>query len=334
MSGNVRNRAAGLIVMMGLAALALACGLVFGSKTLSFHDLAHYWLSDGPATDYADLVIAGRIPRTLAAACCGAALGLSGALMQGLTRNPLGDPGLLGVNAGAAAAIVSSASVSWLAGVSEFWLALAGAFAVALLICGIGLSARSTSYARLVLAGAAVAAALQAYVSAASQLNPVLFDHLRFWGSGSFGAATLPQVYGMLPFFVPAALLAMALGYHLNLITLGSDTAKALGANVLLIQAGVLTAAAVLAGAAVAVAGPITFIGLGAAHIVRMWTGNDYRWLLPYSFFAGAALLLFSDVVARTVVAPGEVPTGIITALAGAPLRYVVAVRLPKGKKT
>lgn len=150
MSGNVRNRAAGLIVMMGLAALALACGLVFGSKTLSFHDLAHYWLSDGPATDYADLVIAGRIPRTLAAACCGAALGLSGALMQGLTRNPLGDPGLLGVNAGAAAAIVSSASVSWLAGVSEFWLALAGAFAVALLICGIGLSARSTSYARLV----------------------------------------------------------------------------------------------------------------------------------------------------------------------------------------
>ena len=113
-----------------------------------------------------------------------------------------------------------------------------------------------------------------------------------------------------------------------------SDTAKALGANVLLIQAGVLTAAAVLAGAAVAVAGPITFIGLGAAHIVRMWTGNDYRWLLPYSFFAGAALLLFSDVVARTVVAPGEVPTGIITALAGAPLLYVVAVRLPKGKKT
>ncbi|UOO82289.1 iron ABC transporter permease [Uruburuella testudinis] len=325
-------RFAGLLLMMVLTLLALACGLVFGSKTLTFRDLLHYWFSDGLVQNYADLVVAGRIPRTLAAACCGAALGLSGALMQGLTRNPLGDPGLLGVNAGAAAAIVLSASVPWLAGVSEFWLALAGAFVVALLICSIGLG-RRTSYARLVLAGAAVAAALQAYVSAASQLNPILFDHFRFWGSGSFGAATLPQVYGMLPFFLPASLAAVALGYHLNLIALGSDTAKALGANVLLIQAAVLTAAAVLAGVAVAVAGPITFVGLGAAHIVRMWTGNDYRWLLPYSFFAGAVLLVLSDVVARTVVAPGEVPTGIITALAGAPLLYLAAMRLPKGRK-
>lgn len=315
----------GLVVAAVLTVAALACGLVLGSKPLAFADLQHYF-SDGPRI-YNDWVIDSRLPRTFAVACCGGALGLSGALMQGLTRNPLADPGLLGVNAGAAAAIVSALWIPFLQNISEFWLALSGSLVVSALICGIGLSSRRGSYGKLVLAGAAVGAALSAYVSAISQLNPILFDYLRFWNSGSFGGVTLQTIGDMLPFAVPAAIVALLLGYHLNLIALGTETVRSLGTRVLPVQLAVLVCAAVLAGSSVAVAGPVAFVGLAAAHIARMWTGNDYRWLLPYSLFIGIVLLVFSDILARIVLSPTEIATGIITALAGAPLLYIVALR-------
>lgn len=320
---------AGLLVAAALSAAAAACGLVFGSKVLGFADLQHFLFSDGRYV-YNDWVIAGRIPRTVAAAACGAALGLAGALIQGLTRNPLGDSGLLGINAGASAAIVSSALIPFLRGWSEFWLALCGSGIMSLLICSIGFSGRQGSYAKLVLAGAAIGAALSAYVSAVSQLNPVLFDHLRFWSSGSFSGVALDDVRAMLPFAVPAAIVGVSLGYHLNLIGLGMQTARALGVKILPVQLAVTASAAVLAGAAVAVAGSVGFVGLATAHIVRLWTGNDYRWLLPYSVFVGASLLVFADILARVLIAPAELTSGIVMALSGAPLLYVAALRYKK----
>lgn len=322
----------GLMAAALLTLAALACGLVFGSKPLTFGDLQHYLFSDGLPV-YNDWVIESRLPRTFAAACCGAALGLSGALMQGLTRNPLADPGLLGVNAGAAAAIVSALLLPFLQNLSEFWLALGGALAVSALICGIGLGSRRGAYGKLVLAGAAISAALSAYVSLLSQLNPALFDYLRFWNSGAFGGVGLASLGQMLAFAGPAAVTALLLGYRLNLIALGTETARSLGTKVLPVQLAVLVCAAVLAGSSVAVAGPVAFVGLAAAHVARMWTGNDYRWLLPYSLFVGACLLVVSDILARIVLAPTEIATGIITALAGAPLLYVVALRLKGASK-
>ncbi|PSJ80749.1 FecCD family ABC transporter permease [Neisseria iguanae] len=329
---NTVKMAFGLAVAATLSAAAAACGLVFGSKALTFADLQHYLFSDGPY-GYNDWVIAGRIPRTLAAASCGAALGLAGALIQGLTRNPLGDSGLLGINAGAAAAIVSSASVPFLNGWSEFWLALCGAGVMAFLICSISLGRRNSSYAKLVLTGTAISAVLSAYVSAVSQLNPVLFDHLRFWSSGSFSGISLDDVRTMLPFAAPAATVGVMLGYHLNLIGLGAETARALGVKIVPIQLAVAATAAVLAGSAVAIAGPVGFVGLATAHITRLWTGNDYRWLLPYSVFTGAVLLVCSDVLARIVLAPSETTSGIIMSLVGAPLLYAVALHHQRAAK-
>lgn len=322
----------GLAAAVLLTLAALACGLVFGSKPLGFGDLQHYLFSDGLRV-YHDWVIDSRVPRTFAAACCGASLGLSGALMQGLTRNPLADPGLLGVNAGAAAAIVSSLLLPSLQNVSEFWLALGGALAVSALICAIGLGSRRGAYGKLVLAGAAIGAALSAYVSSLSQLNPLLFDYLRFWNSGAFAGVTLASLGRMLPFAVPAAVTALLLGHQLNLIALGTETARSLGTRVLPVQLAVLLCAAVLAGASVAVAGPVAFVGLASAHIARMFAGNDFRWLLPYSLCIGACLLVVSDILARVVLAPAEIATGIITALAGAPLLYVAALRLKGASK-
>ncbi len=315
----------GLIIVLAFCCLAIALGgLAFGSKPLSAADLWAY-LTNKPQS-YNMLVIDNRIPRTLSALFCGAALGLSGALMQGLTRNPLADTGLLGINAGAAASI-ATATFFPAVGLSAFWLAIPGALLTALIVCMLGMSGKQTHYTRLILAGAAIAAVLHAYVGAATQFLPQTFEHLRFWNSGSFAGSTPEEIRKMLYFSLPAAIIGISLGKYVNIIALDKQVAQSLGANLLLTQGTVLLAAAILAASAVALAGPVGFVGLGAAHITRRFSGNDYRFLLPSSLLCGGLLLTSADVLARVVVAPSEVATGIVTTLLGAPLLYITVLR-------
>lgn len=324
-----------LIVLLGVSMITLMLGLMYGSKSLAWHDVLNYLFDfskqNNQSSSYISLVLDNRLPRTLAAFLCGAALGLSGALMQGLTRNPLGDSGLLGINTGASASIVLMAFFPALTAISSYWLAIVGALMTALFVCLLGLG-NQENHSRLILAGASISACLGAFVNAVSQLNVRTFDYLRFWASGSFGGISLQDIGQFLPFFIPFAILGIVLGKFVNIIALNKNIAQSLGANIVFIQGLVLVSAAVLAASSVAMAGPIGFIGLGAAHLARKWTGNDYRILLPASLLMGAILLLLSDILARVILAPSEIATGIMTAILGAPLLYYMVVSQTKGK--
>lgn len=324
-----------LIVLLGVSMITLILGLMYGSKSLAWHDVLNYLFDfskqNNQSSSYTSLVLDNRLPRTLAAFLCGAALGLSGALMQGLTRNPLGDSGLLGINTGASASIVLMAFFPALTAISSYWLAIVGALITALFVCLLGLG-NQENHSRLILAGASISACLGAFVNAVSQLNVRTFDYLRFWASGSFGGISLQDIGQFLPFFIPFAILGIILGKFVNIIALNKNIAQSLGANIVFIQGLVLVSAAVLAASSVAMAGPIGFIGLGAAHLARKWTGNDYRILLPASLLMGAILLLLSDILARVILAPSEIATGIMTAILGAPLLYYMVVSQTKGK--
>lgn len=324
-----------LIVLLGVSMITLMLGLMYGSKSLAWHDVLNYLFDfskqNNQSSSYTSLVLDNRLPRTLAAFLCGAALGLSGALMQGLTRNPLGDSGLLGINTGASASIVLMAFFPALTAISSYWLAIVGALMTALFVCLLGLG-NQENHSRLILAGASISACLGAFVNAVSQLNVRTFDYLRFWASGSFGGISLQDIGQFLPFFIPFAILGIVLGKFVNIIALNKNIAQSLGANIVFIQGLVLVSAAVLAASSVAMAGPIGFIGLGAAHLARKWTGNDYRILLPASLLMGAILLLLSDILARVILAPSEIATGIMTAILGAPLLYYMVVSQTKGK--
>ncbi|WP_274571209.1 iron ABC transporter permease [Neisseria leonii] len=318
-----------LSVLTVMCLTAFTGGLAWGSKTLGFDDVWIFLTSRETgipaARHYTDLVIENRLFRTLGTLLCGAALGTSGALMQGLTRNPLADSGLLGINAGAAALIVSAALVpSW--PINPFWPALTGALAVAAFVSMLGLGKGGDAGGLMILAGMAVSVCLYAYVQMVIQLNPQVFDQYRFWASGSFGGIKAVQLAGVLPFWIAGTVLALFCGRYVNLIALDKQTALSLGANVLLIRAAVLLAAATLSAVSVALAGPIAFIGLGAVHIARRLIGSDYRFLIPAAMLNGAALLCGADILARTVVRPSEIATGIMTALLGASLLYVLVM--------
>ena len=261
----------------------------------------------------------------------GIALGLSGALMQALTRNPLADPGLLGVNAGAAAAMVTAVGVLGVTSRLQLvWAALLGAAVVSVVVYVLGATGRGgATPVRLALAGTAVSAALYAVTSAQVLLDTATFDRFRFWQVGSLAGQDAGVLRQLLPFFAVGTVLALAQARALDALALGDDSGRALGAAVA--RTRVLTALAVtlLCGAATATAGPIAFVGLAVPHVVRAATGPDQRWVLPLSCLVAPALLLLGDVVGRVVVRPGELQVGIVTALLGAP----VLVALVRGRR-
>lgn len=309
-----------LIIIVSLTTLSL--GLMLGSKTLALEMLWKYFHYQAPYHE--TLIFNHRLPRTIIAFICGAALGVSGALMQGITRNPLGDPGLLGINAGSAAMIVLSAFLPTFP-LSTIWLAFFGAFIIAAFITFIGLLDRSNNQTRLILMGAAISTALFAFIKVVTLWYPQTYDQYRFWSSGSFSGVSLHALKPLLPLIIFGLFGAMFMGNSLNIFALGREKAKSLGLNTY-IQTIILLLVAILTSSTVALAGPISFIGLGATHIARYFIGTDYRLLLPASLFSGAILLLLADILARTLLAPSEVATGIITALLGAPILYLLMV--------
>ncbi|WP_145563793.1 FecCD family ABC transporter permease [Yersinia aldovae] len=323
-----RQRAYRIWGWIGLLLLALLCifaSLTLGAKPLPLSAVWHYFSADD--RNYNDLVIDARLPRTLIGLMAGAALALSGAVTQGLLRNPLGDPGLLGVNAGASAIIVSFAFFPALAAIPRFWPALIGAALATLLFYLLGGGRNNSNPTRLVLIGAAINACLFAYVQGVVLLHPAVLENYRFWVLGSLSGMSMTAMLPVVPYFIGGLALVLAIAPSLNIMVFGENIATALGANTVQTRWMALIGATMLAAGATALAGPITFIGLAAPHLVRAMIGSDFRWLLPYSLLVGPILLLTADIIARVIIAPGEVMVGVITAAVGGPLLYAVANR-------
>lgn len=301
---------------MLLAAAALA-SLWLGSRGLSAATVWRALLQ--PDDSHAALVVASRFPRTLLAVLTGAALAVAGALIQALTRNPLAEPGLLGVNAGAAASIVTTALVLGGLPAHPFWAALPGALGAAAAVYLIGAGGRGLQPVRLILAGAAVNAVLFAYVQAVALLRDDIFDAYRFWAVGSLAGQSLDAAWRAAPYVGFGLLLATALARPLNLLALGHALAQALGLRAGLCRLLGLLCVAMLAAAATAAAGPIAFVGLAVPHMARRLAGPDLRWLLAYCAVLGPLLMLIADILARLLRAPAELLTGVVVAFIGAP---------------
>jgi iron complex transport system permease protein len=317
----------GLVAAVLVLLVVVVLSIAVGAKQIPFGTvwdaLFHFDGSDDQV-----VVRTLRLPRTILGVLVGAAMALAGALMQALTRNPLADPGLLGVNAGAALAVV--ASISWL-GVGSLtgyvWAALLGAGVATVVVYVLGSAGRSgVSPVRLALAGTAVGAAFTGMISAIVILDRTAFDGFRAWSVGSLAGRDFDVVWQVLPFMVVGFVIALAMAGPLNALSLGDDTARALGAKVSRIRLAGVLAVTLLCGAGTAAVGVIGFVGLVVPHLVRGFTGPNQRWLLPYSLVLGPILLLVSDVVGRVVLRPGELQASVVTAAIGAPF-FIMLVR-------
>ena len=314
-----------------LLLLLIALSLMLGARPVPFHDVTHALLSDCSRVDCV-IVRDARLPRTLAGLLAGISLGLAGALMQSLTRNPLADPGILGVNAGAGFAVVLGIALSG-ADSPAAWLGFAftGALLASLLVALTGaIGGGRVNPLRLTLAGVALGAVLEGLTSGLSLLNPDIYDHLRFWHSGSLDIRNFAILRTVCPAVVAGSLLALLLARSLNSLSMGGDMATALGTRVMRTQLVGLLAIALLSGAATAAVGPIAFVGLMTPHLARWLLGNDHRWMLPGTLVITPCLLLAADILGRLLV-PGELRVSIVTAILGAPM-LIVLVRSKLGR--
>ena len=316
-----------VLVLLGLTALAVLASLAIGAKPIAPGAVwSALWQPTGTEDDV--VVRALRGPRTVIGLAVGAAMGVGGALMQGHTRNPLADPGLLGVTAGAAFLVVLGIFAFGVTNLQGYvWFAFAGAFGASVAVFLIGAASRGgATPVTLALAGVAVSALLGAFTSALVLLDSQALDAFRFWAAGSLAGRDWAVVAQVAPFLAIGLVLALVNAAGLNLLSLGEDVARGLGTNVAATRGVGVSAITLLTGAATAACGPISFVGLVVPHVCRAVTGPDHRWLLPASGLAGAVLVLVADVVGRVVARPGELQVGIVLALVGAPF-FVVLVR-------
>jgi iron complex transport system permease protein len=318
-------RAVGLLLSLGVLVLICVASIAIGAKSIPvgavWHGLFH---GAGTADDV--IVVDVRLPRTVLGLLVGVALGLSGAVMQALTRNPLAEPGLLGVNAGAAAAVVSAISFLDVTSITGYvWFAFLGAGLVSTAVYILG-GSRGATPVRLALAGTAATAALYGYVNAVQLLDSAALDRLRFWTVGSLASADMSTVGKIWPFIASGVLVALLIARPLNAMEMGDDTARSLGVRLTRTRVLAMASVTLLCGAATAACGPIVFIGLMVPHLVRSITGPDMRWILPYAAVLSPVLLLGADVVGRIIARPSELQVGIVTALIGGPV-FIQLVR-------
>jgi iron complex transport system permease protein len=318
-----------LLVVVGLLVLLMAASVAIGSRGVGWSDIVG---ALGGSTDtIAEAAVTKRIPRTVLAVLVGAALGLSGAVMQGVTRNPLADPGVLGINMGASLAVVTG--LAWFglfSATSIILTAISGAALAAVFVYVVGSLGRGgPTPLKLALAGAATSAALTSFITAIALPRGDIAAGVQSWQVGGVGGATFANLTPVLPFLAAGLVISLLSARSLNSLALGDELAAGLGERVVLVRALAAFGSVVLCGAATAVAGPIWFVGLVVPHLCRLLVGVDHRWLLPFSALAGACLLTVSDVVGRIVARPSELDVGIITALVGAPL-FIAIVRRQK----
>jgi iron complex transport system permease protein len=298
-------------------------GAPTGAPTVVWNALFH------PSADFDQFAIRDfRLPRTVIGLVVGAALGVSGALIQALTRNPLADTGILGVNAGSSFAVTVAVALLGVHDVGGYmWFAYGGALVVTIMVLAFGSTRRGQSPMLMVLAGVCISAILAGASSALTLTNPSAFDQMRGWEAGSIMGRPLDVVWPVLPLLIIGLVLASTTTRALNTMALGDDLAAAQGVR--LARTRLLTVAAItlLAGGCTAIAGPIGFVGLMIPHVARWIVGPHQGWILAYSLLLAPSLLLASDIVGRLVIAPGEIPVGIVTAFVGAPVLIALVRR-------
>jgi iron complex transport system permease protein len=324
-----RVRLAWLLVVVAVLFLVMLASVAFGSRVVGWSDIVAAFGGTDETLDQAAVV--KRIPRTVLAALVGAALALSGAVMQGVTRNPLADPGILGVNMGAMLAIAVAMVTVGLSTATEYiWVAIAGAALSAVFVYAVGSLGRGgATPLKIALAGAATSAALASLVVAVVLPRGDIAENFQSWQVGGVGGASWESIGHVLPFLAAGLAVCLLCARPLNSLALGDELAAGLGERVALARGAAALGAVVLCGAATAVAGPIAFVGLIVPHMCRLLVGLDHRWLLPFVTLTGAALLTFADVIGRVVNRPDEIEAGIITALIGAPF-FIYIVRRQK----
>ncbi len=327
-----RGRAGRRLTVTGVAALALALAVLasfaLGSKPIPVDQVWQALVApDGgeASTIVRDL----RLPRTALGLAVGLALAVAGVLLQALTRNPLAEPRILGISAGASLGVVLAISVFGITTLAGYvWFGIAGALAAGVLVFAVATRAREgANPVTLALVGAALDASIASIVYALLSIDARTFEEYRFWVVGGLTGRDVSVAAQVLPFVLAGLLLAALVARGLDALALGDDVARGLGHRIGLVRLAGGAAAVLLTGAAVAAAGPIAFVGLAVPHLARALVGADHRWTLALSALLGPALLLSADVVGRLVDPPGEVPAGIVTALIGAPVLAIMVRR-------
>lgn len=319
-------------LLMGISIILLfvciLASLAFGSRTVGWNELIDGLFRPAVQSYEADIV-RQRIVRTVFSFMCGAALGVSGALMQSVTRNPIADPSILGVNTGAALFVVCGITFFNIHSANEYiWFALAGAIITAIFVFGIGsMGSGGATPLKLVLAGAATSAALSSLVMAIMIPRSNVMDQFRFWQVGSVGAGNMNSIYTFIPFFLIGILIAILAASSLNALALGDEMATGLGVRTGVLKLIASFAGVLLCGVTTALAGPIGFIGLLAPHVIRLILGSDQRYVIPMSALSGAIILTFSDVCGRLLGSPGELEVGVVTAFIGAPILILLTMK-------
>lgn len=333
-SSNKNNRAYTIMLLGAVSVIALAAAaalsIAFGSRQISVDLLVDALRSARSADSSLEArIIYERIVRTIFSMLSGAALGVSGALMQAVTRNPIADPSILGVNTGASLFVVIGITFFGLSSANQFIVfALLGAGLTAILVYSISsIGSGGATPIKLALAGTAVSAALTSLVTAVILPRGQVMDAFRFWQIGSVGAASWDSIMLAAPMIVIGLIIAIATAPSLNALALGDDVATGLGVKTGLLRIVSAFAGVLLCGAITAIAGPIGFIGLMAPHIMRLLLGPDQRILMPMSAVAGAVILTAADVAGRLIARPGEIEVGILTAFVGAPILVIVAMK-------
>ena len=328
--GSLRTRRVlGLVAAIITLIVVIAASLAIGARDMPLSEVLGAFFEPNGSDDQL-VVLELRLPRTVLGILVGMGLGLAGGLIQALTRNPLADPGILGVNAGASLAITIGVAFFGISSITGYiWFAFGGALIATVGVYIIGSAGRSRSVdpIRLTLAGVAVAVVLTGLTKAILLTNERAFDAFRSWDVGAIAGRDFDTISAILPFIVIGTVLALALSHSLNAVALGDDLAASLGTSVNRTRVLSILAVTLLAGAATAAAGPIGFIGLMIPHIARWIVGPDQRWILGYSVVLSPILLLASDVIGRVVMKPGELQVGVVTAFVGAPVLIALVRR-------
>lgn len=319
----------GLIICAVVLVLATIASLAVGNRAIDPLTVLQSLFAYDDDNPLHLMVMELRVPRTLLGIVVGAALAVCGGLIQAFTRNPLADPGILGVNAGASFAVTFAVGILGLTTPGAYVpFALAGAFVLTILVYVLGSFGPSgATPMKLTLAGVALGAAFTGFTTAIVLRDLGTLQVMRFWGVGSIGGRTLDQLAWAAPLILTGLLIGLLCARSLNVLALGDDLAQALGARVRVTRILVIIAVTLLAGTSVAAAGPIAFVGLMIPHVVRWFTGPDQRWVLTYSMMIGPSFLLFADILGRVVLPSGELRVGIVTALLGAPILILLVRR-------
>ncbi|AZS16752.1 FecCD family ABC transporter permease [Paenibacillus lutimineralis] len=328
-----RYRALVLILFFVMVAVAMMCSVLFGVTQISLHNVIESYTAFNGSNEHL-IIQHTRVPRALIAAAVGAGLAVAGAYMQGLTRNPLASPSILGVNAGAAFFVVTAyALVSDISYNVLTWVAFFGAAVAVAVVYGLGSLGRDgMTPIKITLAGSAMTAFFSSLTQGIQLTSGKAFEQTLFWLVGSVADRELSMLQAVAPYMLAALVVALLLAGQMNVLSMGDDVATGLGQRTWMIKIVAVIVILLLAGGSVAVAGPIAFVGIIIPHFARFLVGTDYKWVIPYSIALGALLLLIADIGARFIVMPKEVPVGVMTAIVGVPFFVYVARKGGNGK--